>query len=444
MDIFGEVTKITDDLDIIVEVVCPELRPTVYYMAQVFDKDWRYSHIYARKFLDTLSKHNTRELIYNLDMLGRHLLFDKTSSIEEIVKSVLEYSDASAFNKPFFKKIITTPSREGEDEINSIGNSILNICNRITESELYPDFSSALRGKSAAHLLGFSIWAISKIVECKLEESGLSESDIVNLCFLFLAAFMRYNLNNMQTEVWLPAITGLMAENGGRYFRLCKIRTPYNEDSVSLFNTLFAKTDLKRAVNPDWHHQLYQNIKTSEFQSSYKGLHKLFLFHMIDQIVTVCATSSVQKRNIEDLFSTLRPYPDNKTLQRYFNLYIGTPIYNENINCSSWKPDKLLYNLLNSYYPEYNECLEAMRNEYFPEYMFDLNSMVSAACEFYDDKFHLDLSRKKITDINIFDNVSVWLTAEWIINNRNYPFIEGMTINALADLIGSAVTGHKP
>lgn len=40
----------------------------------------------------------------------------------------------------------------------------------------------------------------------------------------------------------------------------------------------------------------------------------------------------------------------------------------------------------------------------------------------------------------MLDNVSIWLTAEWIINNRNYKFLDGIALNELADMIGSAIT----
>lgn len=445
MDIFEKVTSITDDLDTIVEVVCPELRPSVYYMERVFNHDWMYSPIYARKFLNNLPKGTLIELNKNLGKLTGLMHIDQSDSIEEIVKSVLEYSYTFTFGRTWLQRLTqiftSASSLDNEmEEVFTIGKSILNICNGITKSEFYPKLSELLRDKSAVRPLVFGILAIRKIVECELVKTELSEMEIVRLSLLYWTAIMRYHLNNMHSDVWLPKITKLITRDGGRYFRLCMT---HETKSIPLFKTIFPNTVLERAVKPDWHNQLYRTIETSEILSSYKGLHKLFLFHIIDQFLIMCANPTGKSGQVEDVFGALRPYPDYNTLQRYFNLYLGTPIYTEKIDCSSWNPDKLLYKLLSSNYPDYNDCLNAMRNEYFPEEMFDLNCLISAACEFYDDKFHLDVSRNIITDFTMFDSVSIWLTSEWIINNRNYPFLEGLTLSELAEMIGSTITSSK-
>ena len=449
MDIFEKVTTLTDDLDTIVEVVCPELRPPVYYLEQIFSPEWQYFPDYAAKFIASVDEDKLFELSRLLRQLSTMIVIQRTDSIEEIIKSVLEFSYSFTFGKTI-SNILKSQScsfrpkskpETDQDKMFNIGESILKACNNISESKTYPELSKLLRDKSMVRPITFSILVIYRIVECKLVKTDLTDLEITNLCLLYWAAIMRYHLNNMHEDVWLPQITNLLARNGGRYFRLCEIALHRGDASIPLYKTLFPKSDLSRAVKPDWHDQLYSSLKVSELLSTYKALHKLFLFHIIDQLLSMCANTVDKGKSLEDLFGKLRPYPGYNTIQRYFNLYLGTPIYTEKIDCSSWEPDKLLYKLFMSHYPDYNDCLDAMRKEYFPQDMFDLNSLVSTACEFYDDKFHLDVSYNNINDLNILDNVSIWLTAEWIINNRNYPFLDGITLNGLADMIGSAITG---
>ncbi|MDE5629381.1 MAG: hypothetical protein K2I69_07455 [Muribaculaceae bacterium] len=448
MDIFEKVTNVTDDFDTIVEVVCPELRPPVYYLERIFSPDWQYNPDYATKFIASIGQDKLIELTRLLHRLSSMTAIQTTDSIEGIIKNVLEYSYSFSFGKNF-KDTVQSLSRwfgskpksdTDQETIFNVGESILNICNNISESKTYPDLSQLLCDKSMVRPITFSILAIYKIVESKLVTTKLTNLEIANLCFLYWASIMRYHLKNMNEDMWLPQITNLIARNGGRFFRVCKITLREKEVSTPLYMTLFPNYNLSRAVNPDWHEQLYSSFKFSELLTTYKALHKLFLFHIIDQILSMCADASDKGKSIEDIFGKLQPYPDYSTIQRYFNLYLGTPVYTEKINCSLWEPDKLLYKLFMSHYPDYNNCLDAMRNEYFPEEMFDLKSLVSAACEFYDDKIHLDVSYNNIHDSNMLDNLSIWLTSEWIINNRNYPFLDGITLNGLSDMIGSAIT----
>lgn len=457
MDIFERVISVTDDLDKIVEVVCPQLRPPVYYMAKVFDPNWQYSSDYASSFLESLLSEQYAELSDSLESLFGLIQLDATETIEDTVKSILEYSYTFTFGETLSKLIGKFISRivnltKTSDQSNEIdkqkgqifttGKTILKICNGITDSRVYPDLSKVLKDKSAVRPFVFGILGIRKIVEGNLLKNNMSKSDIVRFCMIYWAAIMRYHLNNMHYEVWIPAITEFVAQNGGKYFRLCEIKTAREKESIPLFNVIFPKIALTQAVKPDWHSQLLGEIKSSEIISSFKGLHKLFLFHIIDQFITICGNSNFKSRGIEEIFATIRPYPDDNTIRRYFNLYLGTQIYTEKIDCGSWQPDTLLYNMFISRYSEYNDCLNALRDEYFPEHMFDLNALISAACEFYEDKFHLDLLLDKIDDSTMLDNISIWYTAEWIINNRKYPFIESLSCSELAEMFGSAITRH--
>lgn len=448
MDIFEKVTTLTDDLDTIVEIVCPELRPPVYYLEKIFSREWQYHPDYAVKFIASVDEKKLRELTQLLRQLSTMMFIQPTDSIEEIIKFVLEFSYSFTFGKTlsinlqrlfsFFRpqsKIETE-----QDKMFKIGEAILKTCYNITESKTHPELSQLLRDKSMMRPVTFSILAIYRIVELKLVKTDLTDLEIASLCLLYWSAIMRYHLNNMHEDVWLPEITNLIAGNGGRYFRLCEIIPHRGEPSIPLFKTIFPKSDLSRAVKPDWHNHLYSTLKTSETLSTYKSLHKLFLFHIIDQFLSICTKVSEKGQKVEYLFGELRHYPGFGTIQRYFNLYLGLPIYTEKMTCSSWKPDKLLFKLFMSRYSEYNECLDAMRKEYFPEDMFDLKSLVSAACEFYDDKLHLDVIHNNILDLNVLDNLSIWITAEWIINNRHYPFLDGISVNTLADMIGTSIT----
>lgn len=448
MDIFEKVTSLTDDFDRIVEVVCPELRPSVYYLARIFSSEWEYSPDYAAKFLASVDENILVELTTLIRKLSPMIVVEPTDRIEEIIKSVLEFSYSFTFGKTvanilkslssFFRS--KSKPETDQDKMFNIGELILKTCNNITESKTYPEFSMLLRDKSMVRPITFSILAIYRIVECRLVKTDLTDLEITNLCLLYWAAIMRYHLNKMHEDVWLPQITNLLARNGGRYFRLCEIALYREDASIPLYKTLFPKINLPRAVNPDWHNQLYSSLKVSESLSTYKSLHKLFLFHIIDQFVSLCGNNTDKSQKVEYLFGKLRPCPGYDTIQRFFNLYLGISMYTGKIDCSSWEPDKLLYKLFMSRYSDYNECLDAMRKEYFPEEMFDLNSLVSAACEFYDDKFHMDMCLNYITNFTKLDNVSIWLTAEWIINNRNYSFLDGITLNGLADMIGSSIT----
>lgn len=450
MDIFEKVTTLTDDLDTIVGVVCPELRPPVYYLARIFSSEWQYFPDYAAKFVASVNEDKLLELSRLLRQLSTMIVIQRTDSIEDIVKSILEFSYSFTFGKTISNilKSLSFSFRPkskldtDQDKMFNIGESILKTCNSISESKTYPELSKLLRDKSMVRPITFSILAIYRMVECKLVKTDFTDSEITNLCLLYWAAIMRYHLNNMHEDVWLPQITNLLARNGGRYFRLCEIALHRGDTSIPLYKTLFPKSDLSRAIKPDWHDQLYSSLRVSESWSTYKSLHKLFLFHIIDQLLSTCANATDKGKSIEYSFGKLQPYPGCNTIQRYFNLYLGTPVYTEKIDCSSWEPDKLLYKLFMSHYTDYNDCLNAMRDEYFPNEMFDLKSLVSAACEFYDDKIHLDMSYNNIHDSNMLDNLSIWLTAEWIINNRNYAFLDGITLNGLADMIGSAITGH--
>jgi len=457
MDIFERVISVTDDLDKIVEVVCPQLRPTVYYMAKVFDSNWQYSSDYASSFLESLLSEQYAELSNSLESLFGLIQLDATETIEGTVRYILDYSYTFTFGETLSKLIdkfigriinltkISEQSNEIDkqrDKIFTTGKTILKICNDITDSRVYPDLSKVLKDKSAVRPFVFGILGILKIIEGNLLKNNMSKPDIVKFCMIYWAAIMRYHLNNMHSEVWIPDITDFIAQNGGRYFRLCKIKTVRENEFIPLFNVIFPKIALTQAVNPDWHSQLFGEIKSSEIISSFKGLHKLFLFHIIDQFITICGNSNFKSRSIEEIFATIRPYPDDNTIRRFFNLYLGTQIYTEKINCESWQPNTLLYNMFISRYSEYNDCLNALRDEYFPEHMFDLNALISAACVFYEDKFHLDLLLYKIDDSTMLDNISIWYTAEWIINNRKYPFIEGLSCSDLAEMFGSAITRH--
>lgn len=448
MDIFEKVTSLTDDFDRIVEVVCPELRPSVYYLARIFSSEWEYSPDYAAKFLASVDENLLVELTTLIRKLSPMIVVEPTDRIEEIIKSVLEFSYSFTFGKTVANILKSLGSLfrpkskldTCQEMMFSIGEAILKTCNNISESKTYSELSKLLRDKSMVRPITFSILAIFRIVECRLVKTNLKDMEITRLCLLYWAAIMRYHLNNMHENVWLPQITNLMARNGGRYFRLCNITLLRGEASTPLYKALFPKSDLTRAVKPDWHDQLYSSLKISESLSTYKSLHKLFLFHIIDQFLLLCANVAEKDKRIESLFGKLQPSPCHDTIQRYFNLYLGISIYTEKTDCSLWEPDKLLYKLFMSRYTAYNECLDAMRKEYFPEDMFDLNSLISAACEFYDDKFHMDMCLNNITDFTMLDNVSIWLTAEWIINNRNYKFLDGVALNELADMIGSAIT----
>lgn len=449
MDIFDKVTALTDDLNTIVEIVCPEIRPSVYYLEQIFSPEWQYNPDYATKFLASVDKKKLIELYRLLSQLTTMINLPPTYSIESIIKFVLEFSYSFTFGKSISKIVknifsfFSSKSKQNseQDKIFDIGESILKTCNSITESKTHSELSKLLRDKSMVRPIAFSILCIFKIVECKLVKTNLTDLEIVSLCLLYWSAIMRYHLNNMNETVWLPMITSLFARNGGRFFRLCKIAPLQGVETLPLYKTLFPKGDLSHAVKPNWQDQLYSSLKRSELMSTNKALHKLFLFHIIDQFLTVGVNSVNKDISIENLYGMLRPYPNYNTLQRYFMLYLDKPIYTDKIDCSSWEPDKLLYKLFMLHYPDYNDCIDAMREEYFPQSMFDLGSLVSAACEFYDDKLHLDMYLNKVSDFTMLDNFSIWLTAEWIIKNRSYPFLNEITVVGLAEMIGSTITG---
>ena len=99
MDIFEKVTTLTDDLDTIVEVVCPELRPPVYYLEQIFSPEWQYFPDYAAKFIASVDEDKLFELSRLLRQLSTMIVIQRTDSIEEIIKSVLEFSYSFTFGK---------------------------------------------------------------------------------------------------------------------------------------------------------------------------------------------------------------------------------------------------------------------------------------------------------------------------------------------------------
>lgn len=111
MDIFERVISVTDDLDKIVEVVCPQLRPPVYYMTKVFDPNWQYSSVYASHLLESLLSEQYTELSNSVEILSSLIQIDTAETIEDTVRSILEYSYSFTFGETFSRLINNFISR---------------------------------------------------------------------------------------------------------------------------------------------------------------------------------------------------------------------------------------------------------------------------------------------------------------------------------------------
>ena len=431
VDLINKVLDVTENPETLIRVFLPKLRGIAYFAEKSVTLDSHFEIEHVLEFLNLIPESRLADLVCELENLNALIVernpISQEQTFAEIVKQYIYCLDFGLWRYRLVRMLLGRKNVYWS-HIDRIGDIIRDIF-RTTDGRY-------VKITNCFDLIGyyaFSACALFTLAEKK--HCKLSNKDIVKFTLVFLCVRMEYELRNLPQSHWLPMITSLLAQNGGRFFRLCKVDGKKGKQPI--YKVVSDSIDLHRAVTPDWHDSLYKEIQRIEAEYSGKGLNRLFAFYVIDLFVRRFYSGS---DTFIDVLINEEPYPTNYTLKRYFNLYLLSDLYNANVDINLWEPPRLIMDYLCSDKMSYSEKEQALREEFFPTDVYDLNAFLHYAAEYYEEKTLLDFKLENISNPKALDNVSIWYLSEWIIKERHYPFLQGYDTSMIASLIGDKVT----
>lgn len=441
-NLFDKVEQITENPEHFVRIFLPHLRGLSYFAEKSISESY-FAEVPVWEFMKLVPESKLSAMISEINNLNCYLLSKENIDAEQqfsgTMKDYLYITNHISLLKHLFgsvaaivSKLFSTKERE-----ESLDTHIISIKDRM--KSIFLSSSDKRYEKQIDDYTFIGYYAIGTCLLFRLAEMLhclWSQKDLIRLSLIICCARMEYELRNMHQSQWQPMLVNLLAKNGGRFFRLCSV--DFDGKEMPLYKVVSNSITLNRAVTPDWHDTLLEEIQRNESISNI-GLNRLFIFYIAD----LCVTSSLltQKSYIEAirLFS---PFPNLHTLKRYFNLFIQEDMYNSTVDIDCWQPPLLIKNYLCSTEMNYEEVEQALKDEYFPQEVFDLESLLNYAAEYYNEKIRLDFEYGNISNLGELDNTSIWYLSEWLIKERPYEFLKDIDNRILANMIANKVVSY--
>lgn len=438
VDLFDKVWQITENPEHFVRIFLPNLRGLSYFAEKSISES-NFEEVPVWEFMKLVPESKLSAMISEINNLNCYLLSkeikDAGQQFSGTIKDYLFITNHISLLKHLFGSVASIVSKlfSTKEREESLDTHIISIRDRMKNIFLSSNDKRYEKQIDDYTFIGY--YAIGTCLLFRLAEMLhclWSQKDIIRLSLIICCARMEYELRNMHQSQWQPMLVNLLAQNGGRFFRLCSV--DFDGKEMPLYKVVSNSITLNRAVTPDWHETLLEDMQRNE--SSNIGLNRLFIFYIAD----LCITSSLitQKSYIESirLFS---PFPNLHTLKRYFNLFLQPDLYNSNVDITSWQPPVIIKDYLCFDKMSYEEKEQALREEYFPRDVYDLNALLYYTAEFYNEKILMDFECGNISNLNELDNKGIWFLSEWLIKERHYDFLQNMDVSAVASMLAGAV-----
>lgn len=438
IDLFNKVEQVTENPELLIRIFLPHLR-CLSYFADRSISDSKFDEAFVVEFMNFVSESKLSAMADEINSLNRYLLSKEIKDVEQsfsdMIKEYLSITTHISLLKHLFGSVVSivgkmfgSKEREESFEIHIISirekmKSIFVSTNDKRYEKQVDDYTFAGYYAIGTCLL----FRLAKLLHCQW-----SQKDLIRLSLIICVARMEYELRNLHQLQWQPMLVNILAQNGGRFFRLCTVK--FGEKDLPLYKVVSDSIVLNRAITPDWHESLFKETQRTESINN-TGLNRLFLFYMADVFIT---SSSIKKSYI-DAIQTLCPYPNLYTLKRYFNLFLLPDLYNSCVDVRTWQSSVLIKDYVFSNEMNYVEKEQALREEYFPEDVYDLNALLYYAAAFYNEKILLDFEYRNISNLNELDNESIWYLSEWLIEERQYDCLQNLDVRGIAGMIAGKV-----
>lgn len=441
VNLFDKVEQISENPEYFVRIFLPQLRGLSYY-ADKSISDSKFDEVFVVEFMKFVSESKLSAMADEINSLNRYLLSKEIKDVEQsfsdMIKEYLSITTHISLLKHLFGSVASIVSKlfSTKEREESLDTHIISIKDRM--KSIFLSSSDKRYEKQIDDYTFIGYYAIGTCLLFRLAEMLhclWSQKDLIRLSLIICCARMEYELRNMHQSQWQPMLVNLLAQNGGRFFRLCSV--DFDGKEMPLYKVVSNSITLNRAVTPDWHDTLLKETQRNE--SSNIGLNRLFIFYIAD----LCVTNSLltQKSYIEAirLFS---PFPNLHTLKRYFNLFLQSDLYNSNLDVNSWQPPLLIKDYLCTAEMNYEAVELALKEEYFPQEVYDLDALLNYATEYYNEKIRLDFEYGNVSNLGELDNTSIWYLSEWLIKERQYEFLQNFDNKILAYMIADKVVSH--
>ena len=443
INLFDKVEQVTENPEYLIRIFLPQLRSLSYFAEKSITQDSKFEVANIQDLMKCIPEYELTSLITEINSLNTFLISkdnnDSKQTFADILKYYLFFTSHVSLLKHYLGKFVSfVKGFWGRKEQNeSLETHIISIREKTKSIFLTTSENGSRYAKIIDDYIFIGYYAIGTCLLFRLAEKThcqWNQKDLLRFSLVFCCARMEYELRNLHQTQWQPMLVNLLAQNGGRFFRLCCVS--FGDQKIPIYKVVSDSLFLDRAITPEWHDSLYK--ETQRIESIHNiGLNRLFVFYMADLFIT--NSLSTQKSYINAL-KTLYPYPDLHTLKRYFNLFLQADLYTSKVDTNTWQPSMLIRDYLYSNEMNYEEKEHALREEYFPEDVYDLNALLNYAAEYYNEKIHLDFEYGNVDNLDELDNNSIWYLSEWLIRERQYDFLHDFDVNTIASMIGRKIT----
>lgn len=442
VDLFDKVWQITENPEHFVRIFLPNLRGLSYFAEKSISQS-NFEEVPVLEFMKLVPESKLSAMISEINNLNCYLLSKEIKDAEQqfsgTMKDYLFITNHISLLKHLFGSVASIVSKlfSTKEREESLDTHIISIRDRM--KSIFLSSSDKRYEKQIDDYTFIGYYAIGTCLLFRLAEMLhclWSQKDLIRLSLIICCARMEYELRYMHQSQWQPMLVDLLAQNGGRFFRLCSV--DFDGKEMPLYKVVSNSIILNRAITPNWHDTLLEETQRNESISNI-GLNRLFIFYVAD----LCVTSSLlTKKSYIEAIRLFSPYPNLHTLKRYFNLFLQPDLYNSNVDTNSWQPPLLIKGYLGSTEMNYEEVELALKEEYFPQEVYDLEALLNYAAEYYNEKIRLDFEHGNVSNLNELDNTSIWYLSEWLIKNRQYVFLQNIDNSVLANMIANKVVSH--
>lgn len=429
VDLFDKVEQVTENPEHFIRIFLPHLRGLSYFAEKSINIDSEFEITYIGEFMQLIPESQLSALVTEINNLHSFLLSKEANDSEQL-SDILKYYLFITSHVPSFKR------RKEREE--SLETHIMNIKDKTKNI-----FLNKIGNRYDEQVNNFTFIGYFAIGTCLLFRLAerlhcqWGQKDLLRFSLVCCLSRMEFELRNLHQLQWLPMLVNCLAQNGGRFFRLCRVN--FDNKNIPLYKTISDSLILSRAISPEWHDTLYKETQSTESLNNI-GLNRLFVFYIADEFIT--RSLSTQESYINAI-KLLCPYPCFYTLKRYFNLFLQPNLYNSCMDVKTWQPPFLIKDYICSVEMSYEKKEQVLREEYFPREVYDLNALLKYAAEYYNEKVHMDFEYGNVSNLYELDNNSIWYLSEWLVKERKYAFLHNISVDKIANMIGHKITSRE-
>lgn len=443
VDLFDKVEQVTENPEHLIRIFLPHLRGLSYFAEKSINQDSKFEITHILEFIQLIPESRLSALVSEINKLHIFLLSKESNDSEQLSDTLKHYlfiTSHISLLKHYVGNVISFiskffGSKEQEDSLETHIMSIKDKTKNIFLSTKDNRYSKQVNNFTFIGYFSIGTCLLFRLAERLHCQWG--QKDLLRFSLVCCLSRMEFELRNLHRLQWLPMLVNFLAQNGGRFFRLCCVN--FGNKNIPLYKTISNSLILNRAISPEWHDTLYKEIQNTESLNNI-GLNRLFIFYIADEFITNSLSSQDSYINAIKL---LCPYPSLHTLKRYFNLFLQPDLYSSCVDTKTWQPPFLIKDYICSVEMSYEKKEQVLREEYFPQEIYDLNALLNYTAEYYNEKIHLDFEYENVSDLKKLDNNSIWYLSEWLVKERQYTFLHNISVNKIANMIGNKITSRE-